>query len=67
MKEVKSLVDSIPSRFLKFTSKCWKEQLHSRLNVFRRFWVCHKISQCAKIAHIQDPFLAPIRFFLPNL
>ena len=35
--KVKSFVDSIPSRFLKFTSRCWKEQLHTGLNVFRRF------------------------------
>ena len=65
--KVKSLVDSIPSRFLKFTSRCSKEQLHTGLNVFGRFWVCHKISQCAKAAHIQNIFLAPIRFFLPHL
>ena len=65
--KVKSLADSIPSRFLKFTSRCSKEQLHTGLNVFRRFWVCHKISQCAKVAHIQDLFLAPIRFSLTHL
>ena len=65
--KVKSLVDYIPCRFLKFPSRCWKEQLHTGLNVFRRFWVCHKISQCAKVAHIQDLFLAPIRFSLPHL
>ena len=65
--KVISLVDSIPSRFLKFTSKCWKGQLHTGLNIFRRFWVCHKISKCAQVAHIQDLFLAPIRFFLPHL
>ena len=35
--KVKSLVVSIPSRFLKFTSRYWKEQLGTGLNVFRRF------------------------------
>ena len=65
--KVKSLIDSIPGRFLKFTPKCWKEQLHTGVNVFRRFWVCQKISKCAKVAHIQDLFLAPIRFSLPHL
>ena len=67
--KVKSLVDSIPSRFLKFTSRCWKEQLHTGLNVFRRFWVCHKVSQCTKqdLGHKQDLFLAQIWFSLPHL
>ena len=70
MKEakVKPLVDFISIRFLKFTSlRCWKEQLHTDLNVFKRFWVCHKIIQCAKATHIQDLFLAPIRFSLSYL
>ena len=62
--KVKSLVDSIPNRFLKFLLRCRKEQLHTRLNVFRRFWICHKASQCAKVGHIQDLFLAPIQFSL---
>ena len=61
--KVKSLVDSNPSRFFKFTLRCSKEQLHTGLNVFGRFRVCHKITQCAKVAHIQDLFLAPIRFY----
>ena len=65
--KVKSLVVSIPSRFLKFTSRYWKEQLHTGLNVFRRFRGCHKISQCAEVAYIQDLFLAPIQFSLPHL
>ena len=65
--KVKSLADFILNRFLKFTSRCWKEQLYTGLNVFKSFWVCHKISQCAKVAHIEDLFLAPIRFSLSHL
>ena len=64
-RKVKSLVDSVPNRFLKFALRCWKEQLHTSLNVLKRFWVCHKVSQCAKFGYIEDLFRAPIRFSLP--
>ena len=45
---VKSVVKSIPSRFSKFGSRCWKVHLHTGLHLyrvyreFRRFSVCHK-------------------------
>ena len=50
--KVKSLVKSIPIRFLKFVSRCYKEDLHTALNVFRRFSVCYKVSPCTKVGHI---------------
>ena len=40
--KTKSLVNSIPSRFLKFASRYWKEHQHTSLNVFRGFSVFHK-------------------------
>ena len=40
--KTKSLVNSIPSRFLKFASRCWIEHQHTGLNIFRRFSVFHK-------------------------
>ena len=61
------LVNSIPSRFLKYSSKCWKEHLHTSLNIFRRFSACHKVSQCAKVGHMQDLFWVPTWFPLPCL
>ena len=47
--KVKSLVNPIPSRFLKFALRCWKEHLHTGLNVFRRFSVCHKFLSVLKL------------------
>ena len=41
--KAKSLVNAIPSRFLKFAVRCWKEHQHTGLNVFRRFSVFHKM------------------------
>ena len=34
---VKSVVNSIPSRFLKFGSRCWKLHLHTGFNVYTEY------------------------------
>ena len=61
--KVKSVVNSIPSKVLKFASRCWKIFLHTGLNVSQEIvGLSQKVSWCAEVGHIQDLPQAPIWF-----